>query len=304
MVDISYKNTLKKTIIEVDSEYYQKIFAKVREKSDNDKIAFTPPLFDEYVIRIVEPKGNRNYYYDDLLRQQETFRLMSESERQKCLTAYLKQFRIEEDAIETIYVKYTSATELYAIYFERLRHKKLHWVRIIYQHDVGMYTISYDTDRKFSNLSEDELSQLGQIMIQRIATVSNYMQNRGDFIEYEKIEVGKLEKVEPTSSTVTDKAQPNAGYRQKIKLKSKVKKYIISEETERQRKAYRKITPCWYVRGYYQHFGKQKILKYIPPRINYRADEKLKAQQGKKRKPKSREYEIIDNNEQNKKGTP
>ena len=303
MVEISYKNALKKTTVEVEEGYFKKIHEN-NETKIGENLPFIPPLFDEFTIRIINKSGNHQRYYRDLSIQQPDFLQLSEEEKQKRISHYLRMWNVDEDEIDTIYVKYLNATELQATYFEAYQHKKQMTIGVRYENNNGRnrYFIGYDEKTISSKIPKNEYEKLASTIFQRILDISIYMQNRGDFIEYEKIEVGELKKSEPTKAT--NKPQPNKGYTQKIKLKSKIKKYILSEETERQRKAYRKITPCWYVRGYYQHFGKQKILKYIPPRISYRADEKLKAQQGKKRKPKSREYEIVDNNEQNKKGTP
>lgn len=271
MTDISFKNLSNKTTIEVSPTFLDKI-AKEALPKIND--SFVPPLFSEYCISIIEKNGNFNYFKTNLILKDKTFNSLPQEIQDKLVTETLKENNCSVDEISVIYVKYTSATEWTIIFFDGCFHKKIFTVDCEYGVDNKQGYFS--TIRQFSNkYSKSEMQAIVEKYIFWMLCVSWYMQNINNFIEYDFIQVDKLSPKKRKNDIVSDSKQTNNNYVQKIKIKSKKKKYILSEQTVKSKKTYNRVKTCWYVRGYYQRFGKDKILKYIPPRINYRDKEKI-----------------------------
>lgn len=287
MIDISRDKTLKKTLIEIDIAYMDKIHTEVNPKI---RETFIPPLFDEYTLKITQKSGTFNFYRRNLILSDISFKNLSESEQNKMINSILNKQGLSKDSEELIYVKYISATEWTIIYFDGYTNKKQFAVEVAYGVDDNDKTYYYEIHRYSNRGTYEQVKQIADYCLSCVLSISYFMQHRSELIDYDRIEVGTLIKQQSTSTT---KKQSNKGYSQKIKLKSRQKKYILTEEYVKNRKAYNKIKPCWYVRGYYQHFGRDKILKYIPPRINYRAEVKLK----NKPNPQNNIYELIDSDD-------
>ena len=270
MFDISAKKALNSTIIEIDSDFLNTILF---ENADLIANKYVPPLFNEFCIKIKTSESTYN----------KTKNLINSFGK---TNKNIKKYNID-DFTELIYIKYHSATNWSIIYFEQNGKKKIISCDCCYliNNDASNNTCYAYTTNKFTDKYNNEIiSNFAKVNIAKVLCLSEYIQNLNNFVEYEKIEVSKPEKVNKTN------VQNNKGYQQKIKLKSKYKKYIVSDDTVKLSKKYQKIKPCWYVRGYYQHFGKDKIIKYIPPRINYRQNEK---DADVRKKPKSNNYVIV-----------
>lgn len=235
---ISLKKILTKTTIKVDINFLESLYDKVMKKAS---LNFVPPLFDEFVISLMSDNIGIAYYY-------------------------IKWFSATMAKI-SVFLN-TNGN----VVFEKC--KLLY--EITYEYDSTV--CDYWVDKVYDNLNNQELDEVEyksnkfilQVVISSLNLINNvsyYMQHYSPEIEYKVIKATQLKKVENFKNG-------NGGYEQKIVLKSKVKKYILDENKHKENlksiRTYRKIKPYWYVRGYYQHFGKEKVLKYIPPRINYR----------------------------------
>ena len=280
MHDISFKKMLTKTTVEIDAKlidtFYEKYFYEAKNK-------YVPPLFDEFVIKIIDKNQARNYVYQFLCESSSKFLFLSQQEKNAVIDDYMKKHRLINDKIDYIYCKYNTATDWNLIFVDGSINKKIMNAEIHYTNEnEGSYKSSVVF---YSEPDTEELSQEQQDLFNStlllFLSISDYVQNHSSNIEYSQIEV------EPVKRDDKKKKIYNNGYSQKIRLKSKQKKYIFTTETQKAPRQYKKVKACWYVRGYYQHFGKEKVLKYIPPRINRRDKNKLN-------KPKNSIYEVIE----------
>lgn len=282
MIDISLKKTLKKTTIEFDDKFLNEIWHKMI-KETNDKLV--PPLFDEFVISII----SKNKIYNDmkscLLEEKILFSDTDEKQLNFHIDKAIKSMlgKICYDMTETYYVKYISATKFIIIYFDGLQHKKRINIEAEYKCDDGTYDVKipYFNKNFFEDTSDNSLSNEENYentisyILQIVKVVSHYMLTYNPTVEYKEIEASELEIKKDKQGN-----KFNKGYSQTIKLKSNIGKYIINSENDKKNqeliKEYQIHKKSWYVRGYYQHYGKEKVLKYIPPRINYRRNQNKK----------------------------
>lgn len=295
--DLGIEKMLEKTTIEIDSvvldDLYNKYSSIVADK-------YVSPLFDEFTIKIVEKDIIREVTYNHFFEMDSKFIGLSEKDRwNKVDDFFAKNPNLSPDRIMLIYCKYHTATDWTLIYVNDDLKKKI--CKIGYHYDPivkdGKQVVNYDTeftiyankDGEFDTEQEniDYIKSISNRVLLEFLTVSYYMENHSELVEYSKVEVSPLRKDITSVKKKNNTHKQNKGYYQKIKLKSKKKKYVISKETKIIHKTYNKVTPCWYVRGYYQHYGKDKILKFIPPRVNRRDKDKLD-------KPKAKTYEIKD----------
>ena len=121
MIDINRDKALKKTLVEIDIAYMDKIHTEVNPKIRG---AFIPPLFDEYTVKITQKSGTFNFYRRNLILSDVSFKNLSESEQNKMIDSILQKQGLSKDSEEVIYVKYTSATEWTIIYFDGYTNKK------------------------------------------------------------------------------------------------------------------------------------------------------------------------------------
>ena len=278
MHDISFKKMLTKTTVEIDAKlidtFYEKYFYEAKNK-------YVPPLFDEFVIKIIDKNQARNYVYQFLCESSSKFLFLSQQEKNAVIDDYMKKHRLINDKIDYIYCKYDTATDWNLIFVDGSINKKIMNAEIHYTNEnEGSYksSVVFYSDPDAEELSQEQQDLLNSTLL-LFLSISDFVQNHSSNIEYSQIEV------EPVKRDDKKKKIYNNGYSQKIRLKSKQRKYIFTKETEKFPRQYKKVKACWYVRGYYQHYGKQKILKYIPPRINRRDKDKLN-------KPKNPTYEV------------
>lgn len=188
--------------------------------------------------------------------------------------------------IETYYVKYTSATDwsITTFFGNNINNKKPKWILTM---NVSYECIDIQNKHQIKiyaneTINENNSSDFAIYSLDFVMAVQYYMQHFSPEIEYSTREVSELKR--------NEKSCRNGGYSQKIKLRSRKKQYIMNAETVTPTimRKYRKITPCWTVRGYYQHYGKgnNRILKYIAPQIRYRTDMR------NKKKPSNKQYYI------------
>ena len=286
MSDISFQQILSKTIIEVDNKFMEKIWDSLEKHIRRE---YVPPLFSDYTIILTEKDANRKII-EKSFEETVYFSNLSIEEQKKAIDKALKENGLSEDIVRYYYVKYFSATEWEITVFETEKDNKIEkvWtVECVYKNtpseDCEFYGIKVKLNKYDDNSIDfknrmaakygiynmsDYARQIGTFALDLVNAVSYYMQHYNPDVEYKLIKVEEPKK--------SKKKNGNAGYRQKIVLKSKISRYVLSDETHKTNidniRIYRKIKPCWYVRGYYQHYGKDKILKYIPPRINYRRD--------------------------------
>lgn len=266
MHDLSIKKIMQKTTIEISGEMVDKIYNKywyeVKDK-------FVPPLFDEFVIKIVDKDATYSMIYKNFCETDKNFLFLPAEQKEKIVKDFMKREKLPKDKINCIYCKYETATDWTLILVDNTVNKKVMNISLHYCADDEL-------DEKEITIEKKQALDSTLLLF---LSICDYVQNYSQIVEYSQIDVEPVKKIEGRKKSY------NKGYSQKIRLKSKRKKYVISAETETERKKYNKIKACWYVRGYYQHYGKQKILKYIPPRINRRDKDKLN-------KPKNPTYEV------------
>ena len=276
-MNISFKKALRKTTIEVDSEFLNSIWDKMIEET-NEKLV--PPIFDEFIISVIF----KNKIYDDMkscvLEEQILPLELDEKQVDFYINKAIKDMlnEIRYDTTDIYYVKYISATKLVIIYFDGLQHKKRINVEIEYKcndiidnvvDDVSCnIEISYFDKSFFVENTENIISYIFQV----VRVVSHYMLTYNPTVEYKEIKTSELQRKKDKEGNYCKNF--NKGYSQYIRLKSKITKYVVDFENDKKNQQLMKerkyVKRSWYVRGYYQHFGKEKVLKYIPPRINSR----------------------------------
>jgi len=294
MHDISIDKARKKTIIEVPKHTAEAILETYGPECIKQ---FVPPLFDEFTIFIKSMDVTKEACKIALEDEIKGFAFYDEKTKQTEIDKfyrYLKKQNALDGECKGIYCKYQTATSWTLIYFDNRTHTKLCNIQIDYFYDEDCEGTEYspcvyNTNTCFYQFKNNEkppreMESQVQNVVLTFLSICYYMQNHSKLVEYDRIEVSPMKKSEEPSKV---NKQHNKGYYQKIILKSKRKKYVINTEEKQKKKRYKKLTACWYVRGYYQHFGKEKVLKYIPPRINRRDKYKFD-------KPKNKKYEIKD----------
>lgn len=285
---ISYKKAMEKTIVEIDTDFLDEMWSDCMSKLKGELV---PPLFDEFVIVSRKKNGAKKLAQTELSARAGFLSLPKEEQETK-VKEVLKNITapFSYDTTDTFYIKYHSATAFDILVFEGCQHRKTALCEVRYTATENDDKMAYYT--RFNNLSsnvdtdllEEHYKTVMEYIVGVVFVVSYYMQHYNPTISYTTIKADELK------SNSTDKIKDNNGFSQKIKLKSTIKKYVIdqtSDETNRQRiKEIKYTKPCWYVRGYYQRYGKGKIIKYVPPRINYRKDI------NKDQKPKTNKYEL------------
>lgn len=301
MPSISLSKILTKTTIEITEKFVEKVWDKLIDKATTYQ--FVPPLFDEYVVKRVGKGDMRKVLIDSILsNNRENIPI---NEIPLYVDYCIKDGQVSADIVTYYYVKWLSATEYRIVIYTNATNTEIYnKYKCIYEIDYryeasqekkegeGNYLIL----RVFDSINNCELSDeqvienkftffIAHNAFQIVNIVSYYMQHYSPEVEYKEIKATQLKKGKNTNNG-------NNGYSQRVVLKSKVKKYILNEQKYKENlksiRTYKKTKTCWYVRGYYQHYGKEKILKYIPPRINYRDKEKANNNQV----PQSGKYKI------------
>lgn len=299
MPSISLSKILTKTTIEVTEKFIEKIWNKLIYKATT--FQFVPPLFDEFVIKRVGKGDMRELLINSIIsNNKENIPI---EEIPWYVDYCIKDNQVNEDIITYYYVKWLSAIKYRVVIYTNATSTE------IYNKCKCIYEIDYCYDanqnaeeesnylilRVFDSINNCELTDkqvtedkytlyISHNAFQVVNIVSYYMQHYSPEVEYKEIKATQVKKGGNTESQ-------NNGYSQKVVLKSKVKKYILNEQKYKENlkaiRTYKKTKSCWYVRGYYQHYGKDKILKYIPPRINYRNKDNTKDQL-----PQAKTYEL------------
>lgn len=282
--NISIKNALKKTNIEIDSNFLNKIWSKMINET-NGKLV--PPLFGEFIISV---KIHNKIYNDMKACLIEEGIIFPNTDKEKADAHINKAIQnmigeVRHDFVEIYYVKYLSATRLTLIYFDGIQYKKRINVELEYKCENSAYDIkivsfseNYFKDNFDKSLStEENTEKIVNDMFYLVRVVSHYMLTYNPDVEYKEATASKLKR--STDKSGNYKKNHNKGYSQTIKLISKKTKYTINDETNKRNqqilKKYHYHKKSWFVRGYYQRFGKDKVIKFVPPRINYRNDDKI-----------------------------
>ncbi len=287
MKDISFQKAITKTMIEVDDNFTESVWDSLVRKTRNH---YVPPLFSEFTIKFTE-RGKGRAIIQTGLSNNIGFLSLPVEKREKFIDEIIINNPYMTNDVVTYYsVMYVSATEWVVVVFEGERHTKTWIVECSYINEPDEYGNNYSINvistcehLDFDKVPDEVLNQMsvrnvaeyaqriGAFALDIVNVISYYMQHYNPDVEYSLIKATPLKKTKDGTKT-----KGNLGYEQKIVLKSKIKKYVLTSDTHKtnikKMRTYRKTKPCWYVRGYYQHFGNEKILKYIPPRINYRKD--------------------------------
>lgn len=288
MININYSRALTSTTIEVESSFLEKIAEEYGNKIEKE---YVPPLFSEFCIKSYTKDGNLDMFIQGLSDKGILKPEMSEMEKRKMAEALFPQNKLSRDYAELIYVKYISATIWTVIYFDGASHKKIFTAECSYETEYTENPYILTIKEYDKHYSSEQIKTIVNLYVSWTLCMSWYIQHLNSFVEYQTISVNNIKK----QTKLTNKKAVNKGYNQKIKLTSKHKKYILNEDTVKIQREYNKVKPCWYVRGYYQHFGKEKALKYIPPRINYRDKDKINKKEADKiLQSQKRTYELID----------
>lgn len=235
-------------------------------------IEFIPPLFSEYVVRLILLKE------EQLAEIREAIRIkypdMSPKQQEEAAQRILKG---DTDKLaQTFLIRW--ADELTFTILIYMNGMKTLYIKVRYEYtDEGLTHLNMNCQiisAKFQaekyNRGEEWFRSFCQRQVFFIMALADYMLNYTDKVEYERI----LYTPNKSSQNSNKVKRQNGNKSRNIVLKSRIKKYIISNEDAQscKKRNYRKITNSWFVRGYYQHFGADKHIKYIPPRINHRKD--------------------------------
>lgn len=291
IIDISYKKALKATTVEIDAEFLEKIWQDTLQKIMKSD-TLVPPLFDEFTIITRDKNALYNMVEKGFIQKDRNFVNLSQKDQKKFINDVIEDIArpFSYDTTNTFYVHFKSATNFDIVFFEGQKHRKTILCEVEYDYSEKNDRMTYfSTTSSLVKNIEDEIeenaNELSDYIVGTVLIVSYYMQHYNPNIDYIAVEADDLKKNESKSN--------NKGFSQKIRLKSKIKKYILNGKIDEENKevlkniAFKKH--CWYVRGYYQRFGRNKIIKYIPPRVNYRKDIK---ENKDKFTPKNNNYSI------------
>jgi len=243
------------------------------KKLKND-FKFIPPLFNQYVICMDITERYRQFSYEEFEKQS-----IPPNEYDKRWKQALKYFGGEPLYSKDLIQWYDEKTFFVLNY---TLNKKTFIARVEYKFkddkaylDITSYAIAKD----YIEMQKNEFNTYKKDVADKvlfILAVSNYMLTYNNNVEYEKIEYRTANNENKNHSQQSNN-KSSVKKNNKITLKSKKTKYIITKEDieNAKKRKYTPIKPSWYVRGYYQRFGKNKEVKYVPPRINKRHPDKL-----------------------------
>ena len=240
MSEISFQQALTKTIIEVDNNFMEKIWDSLVSRIRKE---YVPPLFSDYTIILTEKGVNRKIIKKSF-EENTYYSALSIEEQEKAVDKALKENGLSEDIVRYYYVKYLSATEWKITIFEAEKDKveKVWIVECIYRNtpsengefygikvklnkdDYNSIDFNNQIAAKYGiyNMS-DYAQQIGTFALDLVNAISYYMQHYNPDIEYKLIRVEDLKK--------SKKKNGNGGYKQKITLKSKISRYVLSNKT-------------------------------------------------------------------------
>lgn len=281
-----YESLGKFTTIEVtETESILKAIEEIRQRFLH-KVEFIPPVFSEYVISIDISRTLRKSFDEEV---SELYPLLTGDEREQKIDELIQKNKdfYEENQYQKYLIRWQDEiTFTVLIYFAK---RKKIYLQCRYEYDVddmtalqiGISVISDDYKRETEERGHQWLQEFCKRQVFFILAISDFMLNYTDKIQYEKIEY------KPTKTINKQESKTREHRDRKLILKSKRKKYVLIDNdiSEYKKRKYRKIKSSWFVRGYYERFGKDKVIKYIPPRINHRNLDK-------KDEPKRQDYVI------------
>lgn len=250
---------------------------------------FVPPVFSEYVISV----DLTSHYTQIALNEMYNYALSKNSDllsvnkfikqnKNKVLRDTYNEMPLSRDYL----VCWHSHTDFSVLCYDL--GKKVMFINATYGFDKESKAFlsirSSPLNNAYSTLYQSDVEQYRrecEIRVLWVLAISKFLLEYTDKIQYEKIVYHPDDDTSTTKDTKQQYQQGNKSHNNSnhnvIVLKSKVKKYDISIDDIQncKRRKYTKAKSSWFVRGYYQHYGKDKILKYIPPRINKRNPEAL-----------------------------
>lgn len=236
----AYKKALNDTVIEVSYDDFSELYANFilgYKRSDTDNPLMMSPLFTSYTIHITGDSTS-----DKLLM----VKWLSD-------TKYTVTVLTGRELFVTITVDN-----------ERLCKPR--------DTEAITYKFHNDTVDKVEEYRKRSTEWVKHLLVSALS-VTNYMLKYSTEVEYETVERGTPVAKSKDTKGSTSKPVSALQSSNTITITSKRKKYIITGDMVKEsKKQYNKRTACWNVRGYYQHFGKNKVLKYVPPRVNVRKD--------------------------------
>lgn len=248
-----------------------KVIDEIQRKFSN-KMEFIPPLFTEYVIELgLSQQDIRQAFYESV-KQREPYLSVHEQRRKAERLINSNKVLSDETLLQKYLIRWHDEITFTVLIY--INGKKKLYIMCRYEYNVSDLTHLYfdviimsDEFKREKRTRGDEWFQtFCQRQIFFVLAIADFMLNYTDKVQYETISYTPKESSQTTVSKKVSSKTKN------IVLKSKKKKYIITEKdtAECKKRQYRKIKSSWFVRGYYQRFGKEKKIKYIPPRINHR----------------------------------
>lgn len=259
----SLEKLKKYTTIEVLGTSEEKLQKNLFAENDNE-VKFIPPLFEQYVIKVDNTDMCR-----EAIKELIVERKLKISNTDKDIDKYIAK----NQSLRYVYwlVRWKSETNFSVIVYSENK-KRLH-IDINYEYDehgkrniaVNSETLSGEFDRIYSK-KKNELEKMCLGITLSVMAISDYLLNYSEKVKYVDVEKAKKNSVSQNRKH-TKQSSTNSIY-----LKSEIKRYVVTgEEIENyKKKKYQLVKNSWYVRGYYQRYGKEKKPKYIPPRINRR----------------------------------
>ena len=243
------------TTISVHGEMAENLSDMFEKAYQEKKVCFVPPLFSEYVIKVDYGTEKLNKEITEVFGKEIDEQIMN---------------RLTNLRYLYFFVAWETASKFHIVYF--CEEKKRFHLTVNYIYDennepnlnVQIFHLSARCKKYYDN-NQQELTQMGYGIVLYVLSISDYLLSYTNRIEY--IDEKAVKKLKQRHSRNVDTDNQSIIY-----LKSKKKRYDVSaEEIENyQKRKYRKIKNSWFVRGYYQRYGKEKIPRYIPPRINRR----------------------------------
>lgn len=257
-----------------------------------ENLKFVPPLFSEYVIEKTDISNLVECFRNEVVR---AYPQIDDEERDKKIQEvyekYMKSFpntgvtkylvRWQDEVTFTVLIYVDGKKKMY------IKNRYDFNERNLSQISIQAKILSADVKAEFDEKEEEEGKRLFIDFCKKetisVLAITEFVLDYTNKIQYEKIEYIPNTTYNSTHSAHSNKSK-NKTRNSSIVLKSKKKQYIITldDVSAYKNRKYRKIKNSWFVRGYYERYGKEKKLKYIPPRINHRNPEKLTETKSKK----------------------
>lgn len=280
-----YEKLKKYTTISIpDDESVVNILSEQKDILLSD-FQFIPPVFSEYVITTDLTTHYTKLVMDELYNYalerrkfQELSKVKSFVEQNK--EAFLRETYNGAELCRANLVRWDSEKSFSVLCYDL--EKKVLFIYANYDFDEnGMAKLSLASAPLcdgYKELYDNDIAQYRnecQTRVLWVLAVSKFLLDYTNKVQYEKVEY--ISSKTPHSSSPLDKSRKSNDSKTTITLKSRIRRYDISldDVVNFKKRKYTPIKSSWFVRGYYQHFGKDKVLKYIPPRINKRDPNKL-----------------------------